>query len=165
MNEFRGLWRGKNNDGEEWVEGLLIERRNEEGFAEIRASDYWEHEVDPSTLGECTGLRDKNGKLIFEGDILMSVDPNATNEIRHACATGNEWDYIDDGISLCKIYFSNDISVGFGAYSTYPTEGRGILFNSSVSDKIIIGNIHDAPQLLRDKEQALKAYKKVVQNE
>lgn len=31
------------------------------------------HEVDPDTLGECTGLTDKNGKLVFEGDIVRQT--------------------------------------------------------------------------------------------
>ena len=34
------------------------------------SSEYFET-VDPATIGQCTGLKDKNGKLIFEGDIVI----------------------------------------------------------------------------------------------
>lgn len=72
MNELRGLWCGKRIDGSgAWVEGLLEYRDYELSSAQLYnendCEDFW---VDPSTLGECTGLRDKNGKLIFEGDII-----------------------------------------------------------------------------------------------
>ena len=38
-------------------------------------------EIDPSTIGQCTGLKDKNGKLIFEGDIVRCTAGEAYNGI------------------------------------------------------------------------------------
>ena len=70
MNETRGLWHGKRIDNGEWVEGYYVS--NGEDLHYIITDEFVQHLVDPSTLGECTGLTDKNGKLIFEGDIVSN---------------------------------------------------------------------------------------------
>lgn len=91
MNDTRGLWRGKTKpkcNGEEfnevWVEGDLIHSENRYYIHPVANAVKVQselgkliimHEVEPTTLGECTGLRDKNGKFIFEGDILMGDIP------------------------------------------------------------------------------------------
>ena len=77
MNE-RYLFRGKRADNGEWVYGDLIHRKIwSSDVCVIRASDdgfdaYVEYEVIPETVGQCTGLKDKNGKLIFEGDVVRT---------------------------------------------------------------------------------------------
>lgn len=70
--ESRYLYRGKRIDNGEWVEGLPS--CDEDG--EIGEIEVWDGEditfypVDPSTICQCTGIKDKNGRLIFENDIL-----------------------------------------------------------------------------------------------
>lgn len=70
--ESRYLYRGKRIDNDEWVHGLPS--CNEDG--EIGEIEVWDGEditfypVDPSTICQCTGIKDKNGRLIFENDIL-----------------------------------------------------------------------------------------------
>ena len=83
MND-RYLYRAKRIDNGEWVIGYLIaDEQNKEkcfiGYVFGTNDDGTPHDfdvaaVDPSTICQCTGLRDKNGKLIWEHDIVKVHD-------------------------------------------------------------------------------------------
>ena len=135
MTETRGLWRGKcklyhnyetEQDISEWVYGVPL--RHCDGDWQIisgKGGAMILRTVDPSTLGECTGLRDKNGKPIFEGDIVHIFG-------------GEHYDcvYECDEIIVVK-----DITDGICVYM------------EAAEYMEVIGNIHDNPELLNDRHK------------
>ena len=122
------LFRGKRIDNGEWVYGSLYSVRDKAYIIEYNtgfpSARYFE--VDPSTVGQYTGLTDKNGKKIFDGDIILRryVRPNFLVK------------YSEEDTEYQAIFF------GGGCASLYK-------YLSSKESKVI-GNIHDNPELLEE---------------
>ena len=125
------LFRGKRKSNGEWAYGNFV-RGCVDDFAYIVEFGNKELcrnyvEVIPETVGQFTGLTDKNGKKIFEGDIIRK-----TNKGRHP-----------------EIFTANirtDFRVNEEVYYG-PCEH----FTESCEYEII-GNIHDNPELMKDGE-------------
>lgn len=85
--EDRYLFKAKRTDNGEWVQGYYVKGLGvftncEEAhiifepntmFYSSGETDGW-YKVDPSTICQCTGLKEKNGKLIWENDIVVCRD-------------------------------------------------------------------------------------------
>lgn len=154
--EDRYLYKAKSKDNGEWVQGYYVKGldmydKEIHLIFEPATSFYsngetagW-HEIDPSTICQCTGLKDKNGKLIWENDIIHK--PFYT-------------DY--DAYANSEAY-TGRIQYEDGGWSVEITKSDGSICASSIIEMIgyskdiehfeVLGNIFDNPELLESEGQ------------
>src|SRR5690606_2087851 len=130
-------FRGKRVDNGEWVYGDLM--CNWTTPAILSENDGREYEVIPSSIGQFTGLKDKNGKDIYDGD---SLKPDTDNEEVKSVV---RWD--DRYAKFVVDSYSFDIHIGEGSQEVYDNE-LSVCDIFDLSDMIleyteIIGNIHE----------------------
>ena len=91
----RYLFRGKCIDNGEWMSGSYYELAGRPLiFKPVFASKKTVYEIDPSTICQCTGLKDKSGRRIFENDILEAhLDDDFPEDISRFKVewSGNGW--------------------------------------------------------------------------
>ena len=77
----RYLFKGKRIDNGEWIGGWLFELVEiPPPFIMMSKSLGESHEVDPTTICQCTGLKDKNGNMMYENDIVKRTDKPKAGE-------------------------------------------------------------------------------------
>ena len=124
------LFRGKRVDNGEWVYGTPILYTTTNRV--VMCKEYEpNHNVIPETVGQYTGLNDKNGTRIFEGDIV---------EGRYKYKRGQK--YYDEKIRG-YIFYGGDASFFIQREGLF-----GIWLNNADIWLEVIGNIHDNPELL-----------------
>ena len=141
------LFRGKRIDNGEWVEGAFLNDRDGAFYICPAVSDIsygdggnrrrigcW-YKVDPSTVGQYTGLKDKNGKRIFEWDIV-SQNWYDYDEPRDDSFGKVEFCEYDCSFSVMDV--NKDGFMPLGRCGSYHWEVEAI------------GNIHDNPELLEE---------------
>ncbi|MDE7193035.1 MAG: hypothetical protein K2O14_03595 [Oscillospiraceae bacterium] len=128
MDELRGLWRGKRTKNGEWVEGFYFETPVGESYIMTsRQETKFVFKVIPQTLGECAGLRDKNGKPIFEGDIVTTLETDDNGKRCFPVVQSNVAFWLYDELLDSRLDF-------LGSYENQALE--------------VIGNIHDNPEMI-----------------
>lgn len=122
------IFRGKEKKTGKWYEGDLVRLKDGE---KVSWHIYGKAEVIPETVGQFTGLTDKNGKRIFEGDIIMDTG-KYIRYVKYSgeCAQFVEMRYID----RLESEYVGRLGKGYANY------------RRSVE---VIGNIHDNPEMLR----------------
>jgi uncharacterized phage protein (TIGR01671 family) len=122
------LFRGKRIDNGEWVEGHYVKGSTRHCITKSLAN-YPHYDVIPETVGQYTGLTDKNGNKIFEGDILRTFDRPFDNEI----------------VVVSWLEYSKNL--GLKVYSA-DYEGIALLRGYDLEKSEIIGNIFDNKELI-----------------
>lgn len=172
-------FRGKEIDTGKWVYGSLINKfdadaccvsssyiiekfdfsidadNNKSLYDVVCLDDYFE--VDEKTLGQFTGLCDKDGKKIYEGDIVeFETNVNCiTSELKpywkdcyekqYALSGGSWWVRKDQAIVQWN---SKDGMWDLKVYNNGRYKRKSKLFTFRDSDYVVVGNIYDNPKLL-----------------
>ena len=141
------LFRGKSksiNKGE-WMYGSFIEDTDLNACC-IRDKSLVYELVDRETIGQFTGLIDKNGKKIFEGDIIRAITLDTGSEEIAVVCFGN---FIDEN--------NGDEYIGFYIeFDGIKTTATQLAMKECKNRIEIIGNIFDNPELLEVKDGSNK---------
>lgn len=141
------FFRGKRVDNGEWVQGFYVCKKRpyfkDKGVnlehiicdnVEVEDGNYKQfvdtimttYVVNPETVGQYTGLTDKNGNKIFEGDIV--------------------WDNCEEERGVVQWY--NDMAKFIITYSTFTVD-----FDNVYGEELqIVGNVYDNSELIKEKQ-------------
>lgn len=149
----RHLFKAKRADNGEWVAGHLITDEQDDSkcfIAYVFGTDEDGHPhdtdavlVDNSTICQCTGLKDKNGELIWENDIVKDLFSDACAQIKYG-----SYQSCFDSTKTEHVGFYVDWS---GKYTKRYRKDLGYWINMVNAE--VIGNVFDNPELLESEEK------------
>lgn len=139
--EDRYLFKAKRIANGDWLVGYVVKYgytgREKYYIVPSYASDLYAIEIEPSTICQCTGLKDKNGKLIWENDVVKRNFRLYSSETKYE-------EKENKGI----VKYDSDFA-RFG----YQCSVFAMLGGSKKHDTLeVIGNIFDNPELLESEE-------------
>ena len=127
--EDRYLFKAKRLDTHDWILGFLSMHKTGKYFIRpICGSASSSEEVEKNTICQCTGLKDKNGKLIWENDVVRVT--------------------INSGSTICRCAFSDTVD-HFQLWQKYTIKSTSTVLNLGNYECEVIGNKFDNPELLR----------------
>lgn len=151
--EDRYLFKAKRTDNREWVKGALVYDDRDKLYRIITEINYSTGtclttdnapRVDKSTICQCTGLKDKNGKLIWENDIVHKPFYTDYDAYANSEAYTGRIQYEDGGWSV-------EITKSDGNVCVSPIIDM-IAYSKDIEYFEVIGNIFDNKELLESEE-------------
>ena len=135
-------FRGQRLNGREWIESMTIsngtiKRKSRNVYFEL-GDNKWT-EINPDTVGQFTGLLDRHGKEIYEGDVVMWGHANEysrENPIRKAVVK-----------LFPALHFETFTKTEFGC--PHELHYGNFAYKDTHKHLEIIGNIHDNPEILK----------------
>lgn len=133
----RYLYKAKTCNGK-WVSGFLHCKENK-WYISNKAGAPFAFEVRPDTICQCTGLKDKNGKLIWENDVIKYHFGNAYAQIRYGA-----YQSCFDSQKVEHIGFYVD-------WSESRNYRKDLGYWINMVNAEVIGNIFDNPELIKER--------------
>lgn len=149
------LFRGKDENDGTWYEGFFV-KQGDDSYIFTKAQvnrgigiNGWlnccqMYSVIPKTIGQYTGLKDKNGKRIFEGDIVRYIyEPGKGFWNAHQLSV---IEYDGTGYHMKGIFGTNKYACMSGWLVSIPYDQEV----ENIPEFEVIGNIHDNQELLKE---------------